>query len=96
MARNPAEIAWSARVEIATSSIAAHTTPVQDLPMASRRLSARVQAILTASPELATAIESHLNGLNTAEPTQLCTIWSHIERALSTYDGGGSLWPGHQ
>lgn len=94
MTEDMAEIAWSARVEIATSSIAAATTPVDELPAASRRLSARVQAILAAGPALSAAIEAQLRELNTAGRDELRSVWRRIETALAAYnDDRGSLWP---
>jgi hypothetical protein len=94
MTGDMAEVAWSARVEIATSSIAAATTPAGELPASSRRLSARVQAILAASPALSAAVEAQLRELNTAGDGELRPVWRRIETALAAYnDDRGSLWP---
>jgi hypothetical protein len=87
----PASIAWHASVEIATSSVAAPSTPVSELAAASGRLSARVQAIVALDSQVSGAVEPLLRRLGAVtDPAGLPDAWRAIADRLSAFHGGDS------
>jgi len=86
-------VAWNARIEIATSSMAAPATPRGEVPAASRRLAARVRALLAVCPELS-GIETTIDRLDDAgeDPVALRRMWREVDSHFARYSGGGTLW----